>query len=275
MGGALVQQPINLDTGHRFVLKVQPARASSGLGRSKGGTAQAPLWSLSDSINMLWEYNTADLELIFNLVEEAIHSARSTNGSREERTDAAMAVLEEMAAAHGIGNIAFGGNRVESQPESQGFAAQEGGFSSSQESFASASGGFAATAQSSYAATEKSQFSADSGTQFRTQSQSAFPQASASPQEGAAPASPSSAGMQMSGSLSELGVCDIFQSISVAKMTGRLDITSGLESLEIYFEDGAPRRASFRTDTLTGEPRDITGRGASRRHDLEKRLLPI
>ncbi len=262
MAGALVQQPINLDTGHRFVLKVQPARAASGLGRSKGGggAVQAPLWSLSDSANMLWEYNTADLELIFNLVDEAIHSARTTNGSTQDRTDAALAVLEEMAAAHGIGNIAFGGPKVESAPEPKGYAAQESGFSSSpagfsssQGSFSSSQGSLGAAPATPYAAMEKPQFSSDSSSQFSSQGQSNASQATA------APARPTSTGMQMSGSLSELGVCDLFQSISVAKMTGRLDVTSGLESIEIYFEDGAPRRASFRSDTMTGEPRDITG----------------
>ncbi len=255
--GSVVQQPINLDHGQRFVLKVQPARSSSGLGRAKGGAA-SPLWSLMEGVNTLWEYNTADLELIFNLVEEAVLAARAS-APREDKTDAALAVLGEMAAAHGITNIGFGG-RAESQPAPQvGYAAMEQGpsFASMDRPHTSAE----MNRPQSYAAMEPSQFSSMASGQFSSQSQPAPALASPSPSPSPAPAPtpPQQSGMQMSGNLSELGVCDLFQSIGVAKMTGRLDVTSGLESIEIYFEEGAPRRASFRSDTMTGAPRDITG----------------
>ena len=65
--------------------------------------------------------------------------------------------------------------------------------------------------------------------------------------------------MQLSGNLSELGIPDLFQSISVGKLTGRLDVSSGLESIEVFFEEGAPRRASFQSDSMTGPVHEIVG----------------
>jgi GGDEF domain-containing protein len=66
-------------------------------------------------------------------------------------------------------------------------------------------------------------------------------------------------GLQMSGNLSEVAIGDLFQSIAVGRMTGRLDVTSGLESLEVYFEEGVPRRASFRSDSMTGRKSELVG----------------
>jgi GGDEF domain-containing protein len=269
--GVVVQQPISLDSGKRFVLKVQPARGSSGMGRSKT-TLSSPLWSLCEGVNTLWEYNTADIELIFNLVEEAVYAAR-TSAPAGDKTDAAMSVLEEMAAAHGIANIAFQGNtKSEAQPaQPVGYQAAEhsgyqtpaqGGYQTPAQGGyqdaapggyqASDQGGYQAAPTSSYAAMESAQFSSETSGQFGSRPQ-------AQEQPGPAPAPDQAGGMEMSGNLSEQGVCQLFQSISVGKLTGRLDVTSGLESLEVYFEEGAPRRASYRSDSMTGAPRDITG----------------
>lgn len=250
MSGALIQQPISLDSGKRFVLKVQPAKAGTGLGRSKGTVVAPPLWSLVEGINTLWEYNTSDLELIFNLVEEAVYSSNRSSAPVADRNEAAMAVLEEMAAAHGIGlpnlsNISYGGSH-DDNPSPQG-------------NFASAANkpGLAAAPTGSYAAMEKPMFSSEpSGFSGQYAAQTA-PQAAAPAV--AEPPSQTTGTMQMSGTLSELAVCDLFQSIGVGKMTGRLDLSSGLESIEIYFEEGSPRRASFRSDAMSGENRDITG----------------
>ncbi len=51
---------------------------------------------------------------------------------------------------------------------------------------------------------------------------------------------------------------------SVAKMTERLQLTSGLQTVEIYFEEGCPRRASasFYSDSMTSAVKELTGEEA-------------
>lgn len=68
-----------------------------------------------------------------------------------------------------------------------------------------------------------------------------------------------SAGIQMSGNLGEMSAADLFQSISVGRMTGRLDLSCGLESLEVFFEEGTPRRASFRSDSMNSRVGELAG----------------
>lgn len=203
MGSPMAQQPFALDSGRKMTLKVQPPRSAGGLGKTRAANSN-PLWSLHEGINTVWEYNTADIELIYNLTEEAVYSTPSAAPPQGGTPAAALAVLEELASAQ--------------------------------------SSALSASLASSFAAQEPPQFS---------QPAPAAPvQASQAPKGG---------GVQFSGNLSEQGVLELFQSIGAAKMIGRLDITSGLESIEVYFEDGAPRRASFRSDSMTGPVRDITG----------------
>lgn len=64
---------------------------------------------------------------------------------------------------------------------------------------------------------------------------------------------------ELSGNLSELGVLELIELIGLEQRTGRLDITSGLQSIEIFFEKGTPVRASYRNDSMSGGVKDMTG----------------
>ncbi|MBU6452252.1 MAG: DUF4388 domain-containing protein [Cyanobacteria bacterium REEB67] len=221
-GPAPIQQPLNLDRGRKFILKVQQPRSAAGLGRSRG-TNESPLWALCEGLNTIWEYNTADVELIFNLIEEAVYAsgqAPPVGGT----SATALATLDEVAA------------------EPQAISQQMAGPGD----------------DVLYASREAPQFGHESE-QFNSGGSEQFSRATSAPEMRAEDRRSSQTGMPSSGNLNELSVCDLFQSISVTKMTGRLDITSGLESLEVFFEDGVPRRASFRSDSMTGPVRDITG----------------
>jgi len=250
MGTPQVQQPFGLDNGRKFVLKVQQPRAASGLGKTRSPNSN-PLWSLHEGVNTFWEYNTADIELIYNLSEEAVYAAPSAGAPVGGTPAAALAVLEELAMsqAGSVGaqlaatmdpygapqdsSSGFGGNSFSSNP-GPSFASQEPPqFSSENQSFASG--------------------------QFNQPAPAPPVPTAASPQAQNQQHTRGGGGVQFSGNLTEQGVLELFKSIGAAKMIGRLDLTSGLESIEVYFEDGAPRRASFRSDSMTGPVRDITG----------------
>jgi hypothetical protein len=297
-GPAPVQQPINLDSGRKFVLKVQQPRSAAGLGRTRGAN-ESPLWALCEGLNTIWEYNTADMELIFNLIEEAVYSsgqAAPVGGT----SAAALAVLGELAAMQPdvFGVVEAPAQTAPAAPpredsanfyspnssaaQQQAISQQFAGLQSAQLNQSpqsplspqspnareqAVSQQMAGPRDAQFNSGNSGQFNSGQSGQFNSGSSGQFNSGNSgqfsgdmSPQEMRArdPRS-SQTGMQLSGNLSELGVCDLFQSISVAKMTGRLDITSGLESLEVFFEDGAPRRASFRSDSMTGPVRDITG----------------
>ncbi len=190
--GTPVNQTIAIPDRAKYVLKVQMTRASSGLGRSKAADA-APIWTLIDGIQTLWEYSTTDVELIFNLLEESLYVKPAAPAA--DFAAPAPAVVEQVT--YGASPLRAG--NFEAQP---------------------------AMPEAPIAATVAAQASSQT--------------------------------IQLSGNLSELGVCELIQTISVAKMTGRLDITSGLQSVEIYFEDGAPRRASYRSDSMTAAPKNLT-----------------
>ena len=51
---------------------------------------------------------------------------------------------------------------------------------------------------------------------------------------------------------------------SVAKMTECLQLTSGLQTVEIYFEEGGPRiaSASFHSDSMTSAVKELSGEEA-------------
>ncbi|CAN5460100.1 hypothetical protein BH11CYA1_BH11CYA1_00540 [soil metagenome] len=212
----LAQQTIVVPGRNKFVIKVQLRRGGGGgLARARASN-EPPAWSLLDGTEMVWEYSTTDLELICNLVEEAVYS---TGAQSDLATDVSATLSREpLSSSSNSGSFAsFGaegaGNQSVNQPV----------------------GG------------------ADANTQFGSRSESRT--AALVEQQ----SSTMSGGMQLSGNLSELGVFELIQTISVAKMTGRLDITSGLQSIEIYFEEGAPRRASFRSDSMTAVVKELSG----------------
>jgi len=238
MGTPLVQQPFSLDNGRKFILKVQQPRAASGLGKSRSPNSN-PLWSLHEGVNTFWEYNTADIELIFNLSEEAVYAAPTTGAAPVGGTPAAaLAVLEELSMA-----------------QSGAMGAQLAATMDSREPFGGSQP--AAAPAPSFASQEPAQFSTErQGHPPSGQFNQPPPQ---NPAQIQAQQATRGGGVQFSGNLTEQGVLELFKSIGAAKMIGRLDLTSGLESIEVYFEDGAPRRASFRSDSMTGPVRDITG----------------
>ncbi len=193
--GTPVNQTIAIPDRTKYVLKVQMTKAASGLGRSKAADA-APIWTLIDGVQTLWEYSTTDVELIFNLVEESLYVK-----------PAAPATDFAAASPAAVEQVIYGASPVRA------------------DSF---------EAQSPQPAMHEAPVAASVAPQATSQT------------------------IQLSGNLSELGACELIQTISVAKMTGRLDITSGLQSVEIYFEDGAPRRASYRSDSMTAAPKNLT-----------------
>jgi len=193
--GTPVNQTIAVPDRPKLVLKVQMTRAASGLGRSKAADA-APIWSLQEGINTLWEYSTTDVELIFNLVEESLYV----------KPAAPIADFSAAPPPAAVQQVTYGASPVRT------------------------------------------------GSFELQPAQPAVPAATAA----AAAQQAVSQTIQLSGNLSELGVCELVQTISVAKMTGRLDITSGLQSVEIYFEEGTPRRASYRSDSMTAAPKNLT-----------------
>jgi len=251
---APVHQPFSTDSGKKFVLKVQQSRGASGLGRSRN-LSSAPVWSLVEGVMTIWEYSTSDVELIFNLVEEAAYSSTPGKTPPGGTSEAALAVLEELSGHSSKSALSSPSNfesRDTTRPPSGSYAAGEPPQFGQGNSPTGNNSGFNNSVSSSFS--QPAQFG-NASASFNNHQQ--YGGAGGSNQS--APDNSNRKGMQLSGNLSDLGLCELFQSISVAGLTGRLDVTSGLESLEVYFEDGAPRRASFRSDSMTGEPRDITG----------------
>lgn len=218
--GNLAQQSIALPSRTKFVIKVQIRRSGSGgFGRTRAAN-DAPVWSLIDGTNTVWEYSTTDLELICNLIEEAVY-ATGPQSAVSSSTDLGSAFAREQSELNNSSHPSSGGS----------FAQQLANSALANQSIPSpiANAPIGMRSEARTAALMEQQSTTMSG------------------------------GMQLSGDLSELGVFELIQTISVAKMTGRLDITSGLQSLEIYFEEGAPRRASFRSDSMTAAIKELTG----------------
>ncbi|MFA6210508.1 MAG: DUF4388 domain-containing protein [Candidatus Obscuribacterales bacterium] len=212
--GNQAQQAIVLPGSPKFVIKVQIRRASSGgLGRARAGN-EDPIWTLLDSNSTLWEYGTSDLELISNLVEEAVYATSA-----------------QTAAPSDLGPTFTGEQPVLANPRTSGSFAQD----------------LATSALASMPATNQT-VNSQPGVRSDARTATLIEQQSST-----------NSGMQLSGNLSELGVFELIQTISVAKMTGRLDITNGLQSVEIFFEEGAPRRASFRSDSMTAVVKELSG----------------
>ncbi|MBP9090689.1 DUF4388 domain-containing protein [bacterium] len=229
----LAQQSIVLPGCTKFVIKVQIRRSGSGgFGRTRAAN-EAPVWSLIDGMSTVWEYSTSDLELICNLIEEAVYSTGSKSSAASEQGGS---FIREQA---GFGNSSPRGNSGQGLNSGQGFNSIQGG------NFAQQLANAALSNQPLVGPI------ANTPMGVRTEAQTAALMAQQS--------TTMNGGMQLSGNLSELGVFELIQTISVAKMTGRLDITSGLQSVEIYFEDGAPRRASFRSDSMTAAVKELTG----------------
>jgi len=211
--GNQAQQAIVLPGSPKFVIKVQIRRASSGgLGRARAGN-EDPIWTLLDSNSTLWEYGTSDLELISNLVEEAVYATSA------------------QSAPSDLGPTFTGEQPVLANPRTSGSFAQD----------------LATSALASMPATNQT-VNSQPGVRSDARTATLIEQQSST-----------NSGMQLSGNLSELGVFELIQTISVAKMTGRLDITNGLQSVEIFFEEGAPRRASFRSDSMTAVVKELSG----------------
>lgn len=232
--GTLAQQSIVLPGRTKFVIKVQIRRSGGGgFGRARAGSDD-PVWSLIDGTSVVWEYSTSDLELIANLIEEAVYAT----GSKSSAPEGGTPFIREQA---GFGNLSQRGN--------SGLGANSGlgGNSAQGASFAQQLANSALSNQPLMNPIANTPM----GMGVRTEAQTAALMAQQS--------TTMSGGMQLSGNLSELGVFELIQTISVAKMTGRLDITSGLQSVEIYFEDGGPRRASFRSDSMTAAVKELTG----------------
>ena len=231
--GNMAQQSIVLPGRTKFVIKVQLRRAGSGgFARARAGN-EDPIWFLIDGTSVVWEYSTSDLELISNLIEEAVYAAGSKSSGA---ADMGTSFIREQA---GFGNPTARGSSTQGGSSSQGLNSVQ-------------SGNFAQ--QLANAALSNQPLMnpiANTPIVIRSEAQTAALMAQQS--------STMSGGMQLSGNLSELGVFELIQTISVAKMTGRLDITSGLQSVEIYFEDGGPRRASFRSDSMTAAVKELTG----------------
>lgn len=211
--GNQAQQAIVLPGNPKFVIKVQIRRASSGgLGRARAGN-EDPIWTLLDSNSTLWEYGTSDLELISNLVEEAVYATSA------------------QSAPSDLGPTFTGEQPVLANPRTSGSFAQD----------------LATSALASMPATNQT-VNSQPGVRSDARTATLIEQQSST-----------NSGMQLSGNLSELGVFELIQTISVAKMTGRLDITNGLQSVEVFFEEGAPRRASFRSDSMTAVVKELSG----------------
>lgn len=211
--GNQAQQAIVLPGNPKFVIKVQIRRAGSGgLGRARAGN-EDPIWTLLDSNSTLWEYGTSDLELISNLVEEAVYATSA------------------QSAPSDLGPTFTGEQPVLANPRTSGSFAQD----------------LATSALASMPATNQT-VNSQPGVRSDARTATLIEQQSST-----------NSGMQLSGNLSELGVFELIQTISVAKMTGRLDITNGLQSVEIFFEEGSPRRASFRSDSMTAVVKELSG----------------
>lgn len=212
--GNQAQQAIVLPGSPKFVIKVQIRRASSGgLGRARAGN-EDPIWTLLDSNSTLWEYGTSDLELISNLVEEAVYATSA-----------------QTAAPSDLGPTFTGEQPVLANPRTSGSFAQD-----------LATSALASMPTTNQIVNSQPGVRSDARTAALIEQQSS-----------------TNSGMQLSGNLSELGVFELIQTISVAKMTGRLDITNGLQSVEVFFEEGAPRRASFRSDSMTAVVKELSG----------------
>ncbi|HEY9760627.1 MAG TPA: tetratricopeptide repeat protein [Oculatellaceae cyanobacterium] len=63
----------------------------------------------------------------------------------------------------------------------------------------------------------------------------------------------------LSGELNKVELTGILQSISICKMTGRLDLQDTLEGIEIFFEDGLPVHACQMKMLNTADEKPITG----------------
>ncbi len=234
--GNLAQQPIVLPGRTKFVIKVQLRRAGSGgFARARAGN-EDPSWFLIDGTSVVWEYSTSDLELICNLIEEAVYAAGSKSSAA---ADMGPSFIREQA---GFGNSASRGSSTQPGSSNQGLNSVQGG------SFAQQLANAALTNQPIVNPI------ANTPMTLRTEARTAALMEQQS--------TTMNGGMQLTGNLSELGVFELIQSISVAKMTGRLQITSGLQSVEIYFEDGGPRRASFQSDSMTSAVKELTGEEA-------------
>ena len=219
----LAQQSIVLPNRTKCIIKVQIRRSGSGgFGRTRAAN-DAPVWSLIDGTDTVWEYSTTDLELICNLIEEAVYA---TGPQSEVSVDLGSPFAREQSTLSGSSNSSSGGSYSLQQASPP-------------------------MGNSALASQPLMNPIANTHMGVRTEAQTAALVAQQS--------TTMNGGMQLSGNLSELGVFELIQTISVAKMTGRLNITSGLQTVEIYFEEGGPRRASFHSDSMTATVKELSG----------------
>lgn len=189
--GTPVQQAIHTSSGRQYTLRIHRPKAGGTFagGGAMNRNAILPVWSLSDGTNVLWEYTTLDLGLIFNLIEELFY-----------RSPAASAALEPVFDSQAP------------QRPSVGFSAEA-------------------------LLNAPSQLSPDALLR----------------QVGGG------GGLPWKGELGQINVSQILEQITNQQKTGKLEVTSGLESVEIYFEEGVPKHTLFRSDSMTGRSKDIAG----------------
>lgn len=183
--------------GGRYSLKIHKPRAGgsfAGHGAMKRD-AILPVWSLMDGANVLWEYTTQDLGLIFNLIEQLFYRPAPQAGNLEPKFAGAASAPQGNGAG---GNLGFSAEALLNAPV---------------------------------------QLSPDALLQ----------QASGG------------GGLPMKGELKKVPLAQILSKITGDRKTGKLEVTSGLESVEIYFEEGVPKHTVFRSDSMTGRTKDIAG----------------
>jgi hypothetical protein len=105
----LAQQSIALPNGTMFVIKVQIRRSGSGgFGRTRAAN-EALIWSLVDGTNTVWEYSTTDLELICNLIEEAVY-ATGPQSAVSSSTDLGSTFAREQSTLNNSSHSSSGGS---------------------------------------------------------------------------------------------------------------------------------------------------------------------
>lgn len=195
--GAPVQQAIQTSGGRRYTLRIHRPKAGGSFagGGAMNRNAILPVWSLTDGTNVLWEYTTTDLGLIFNLIEELFYTAPAGNASLEP-------VHEGSSPQQAPPRVAMSGFSAEALLNAP------------------------------------SQLSPDALLQQAGSGGSALP---------------------LKGELAKVPLSQLLGKITAEAKTGKLEVSSGLESVEIFFEEGVPKHTLFRSDSMTGRSKDIAG----------------
>ncbi len=185
--GNLAQQQIVVPGRTKFVIKVQLRRAGGGgFGRARAGN-EVPIWYLIDGTSVVWEHSTSDLELICNLIEEAVYATGSKSSAV---ADLGTSFIREQA---GFGNPSARGSSTQAGNSNQGLNSVQGG------NFAQQLANAALTYQPivNQIANTPMTLRSEARTAALMEQQSTT----------------MNGGMQLTGNLSELGVFELIQSI--------------------------------------------------------------